>query len=65
MERARQTVIWFANSEKVLSILAISDKIKETSLTAINKLHEMGVELYMLTGDNVINIKVDCSTGRH
>lgn len=52
-----KTVIWFASSEKVLSILAISDKIKDTSITAINKLHEMGVELYMLTGDNAATSK--------
>lgn len=47
-----KTVIWFANSHNVLGILAISDAIKESSLVAINKLHEMGIELYMLTGDN-------------
>lgn len=47
-----KTVIWFANSKEVISIVAISDKIKETSLEAINQLHQMGIELYMLTGDN-------------
>lgn len=47
-----KTVIWFADGKKALSVLAISDKIKETSVEAIRQLHEMGIELYMLTGDN-------------
>ncbi len=52
-----KTVIWFANSSDVLAILAISDQIKESSISAINKLHEMGIELYMLTGDNAATSK--------
>src|SRR5690606_39489281 len=30
-----KTVIWFANSQQALSVVAISDKIKETSVQAI------------------------------
>ena len=47
-----KTVIWFTDSEQVLSIIAISDTIKTTSLSAIQQLHQMGIEVYMLTGDN-------------
>ena len=47
-----KTVIWFANSKQTLSVLAISDKIKETSVEAIRELQNMGIDLYMLTGDN-------------
>ena len=47
-----KTVIWFADQEKVLSVLAISDKVKETSVEAIAQMKEMGIDLYMLTGDN-------------
>ncbi|MDY0076521.1 MAG: heavy metal translocating P-type ATPase [Bacteroidales bacterium] len=47
-----KTVIWFANSKKALAVLAISDKIKETSVTAIKQMQAMGISLYMLTGDN-------------
>lgn len=50
--QAANTVIWFANSKKTLAVLAISDKIKETSATAIQQLKDMGIELHMLTGDN-------------
>jgi P-type Cu2+ transporter len=48
-----KTVIWFANSEKTLAVIAISDKIKETSKEAIENLIGAGIEVYMLTGDNV------------
>lgn len=47
-----KTVIWFADQQQVLAVLAISDKIKETSVEAISQLKEMGIDLYMLTGDN-------------
>lgn len=46
------TVIWFANSKQALAVLAISDKIKATSVSAIKDLQNMGIEVYMLTGDN-------------
>lgn len=52
-----KTVIWFANSQEALAVLAISDKIKETSVEAIQQLKGMGIELYMLTGDNEATAK--------
>ncbi|MCX2474973.1 heavy metal translocating P-type ATPase [Pedobacter sp. MC2016-05] len=52
-----KTVIWFANSKQALSVIAISDKIKETSVQAIKEMQEMGIELYMLTGDNEATAK--------
>lgn len=51
-ENEAKTVIWFANSKKIISILAITDQIKPTSKTAIQKLQKSGIEVYMLTGDN-------------
>lgn len=47
-----KTVIWFSDSKRALSVVAISDKIKETSVEAIKELQNMGIALYMLTGDN-------------
>lgn len=52
-----KTVIWFSNSKQALSVIAISDKIKETSVQAIKEMQEMGIELYMLTGDNEATAK--------
>ncbi|KQN36298.1 copper transporter [Pedobacter sp. Leaf41] len=52
-----KTVIWFANSKEAISVIAISDKIKETSVQAIAAMQEMGIDLYMLTGDNEATAK--------
>lgn len=52
-----QTVIWFADSKQALSVIAISDKIKTTSVAAIRQMQDMGIELYMLTGDNEATAK--------
>lgn len=46
------TVIFFASRSEVLGIVAITDKIKPESVTAIKALKESGIEVYMLTGDN-------------
>lgn len=47
-----QTVIWFADEENALAILGIQDQIKPSSKSAIQKLQNSGIEVYMLTGDN-------------
>jgi len=52
-----KTIIWFADSKQALSVLAISDKVKETSVQAIKEMQEMGIDLYMLTGDNEATAK--------
>jgi len=52
LEEHAKTVIFFGNEKQVLAILAIADKIKETSKKAIETLQNRGIEVYMLTGDN-------------
>lgn len=58
MEHAKQwlneskTVIWFADSHQAIATIAITDRIKETSTSAIRQLTDSGIEVYMLTGDN-------------
>lgn len=47
-----KTVIYYANEERVLAIIAIEDKIKATSAHAIATLQKRGIEVHMLTGDN-------------
>ncbi len=50
--QSAKTVIWFSDSKNALAVLAISDRIKETSVDAIRDMQKMGIDLYMLTGDN-------------
>lgn len=47
------TIVWFADSEGVLAIIGISDPIRPTSANAVKELERMGVEVFMLTGDNM------------
>ncbi len=51
------TVFAFSNQQEVLALIAITDKIKETSIQAINGLQEMGIDVYMLTGDSEVVAK--------
>ncbi len=51
-QQQAKTVIFFADSRKVLAIIAIADKIKPTSRQAIETLQNRGIDVYMLTGDN-------------
>ncbi|HEY5368488.1 MAG TPA: copper-translocating P-type ATPase [Hanamia sp.] len=46
------TVIWFADGKSALAAVAIADKIKSTSKEAVLQLQQMGIEVYMVTGDN-------------
>jgi len=52
------TLSFFADSKQVLSVTAISDEIKESSIVAIRQLHDLGIEVHMLTGDNEQSARV-------
>lgn len=52
------TVIWFANQQEALAVIAIMDKLKDTSAAAVAQLQQMGVAVYMLTGDNAQTAKI-------
>ncbi len=49
---ASKTMIWFSDSNKAIALIAITDEVKATSLSAIQQLQSSGIEVYMLTGDN-------------
>jgi P-type Cu2+ transporter len=52
LQEKAETVVYFADSERVLALISITDKIKPTSKEAIRTLQNKGIEVYMLTGDN-------------
>lgn len=52
LENQSKTIIFLAQNRSVKGILSLSDKIKPNSKRTIDELHKMGVETYMLTGDN-------------
>lgn len=46
------TVIFFADSDQILALIAISDAIKNESFLAIQTLKKMGLSVHILTGDH-------------
>lgn len=52
LSKEAKTIVWFSDSNNALAVIAISDQIKETSISAVKQLQQSGVEVYMLTGDN-------------
>lgn len=46
--------IYVSNDSEVLGIISLSDKIKPTSKEAILKMKQLGLKVYMVTGDNTI-----------
>ncbi|CYT90389.1 heavy metal translocating P-type ATPase [Streptococcus suis] len=47
-----KTPVFLASQQEVLAVIAIADKIKETSRQAVQALQTMELEVVMLTGDN-------------
>ncbi|MEI6131608.1 MAG: heavy metal translocating P-type ATPase [Bacillota bacterium] len=51
-ENLGKTAMLFACDGKIEGIIAVADTVKETSKAAIAELVDMGIEVYMITGDN-------------
>ncbi len=47
-----KTPMYIAIEKELSGIIAVADVVKESSSSAIKKLHEMGIEVVMITGDN-------------
>ncbi|WP_423789742.1 heavy metal translocating P-type ATPase [Leptospira perolatii] len=54
-ELSAKTVVWAAieGGKKALGILALEDSLKSSSIRAVQKLRELGLELVLLTGDHL------------
>lgn len=47
-----KTPMYIAINNEIAGIIAVADIVKESSAKAIKKLHDMGIEVAMITGDN-------------
>ncbi|NJL37683.1 MAG: heavy metal translocating P-type ATPase [Leptolyngbyaceae cyanobacterium SM1_4_3] len=53
LEKDGKTVVWVAEADTVLGLIAIADTIRPDAIAAIAQLKQMGIEaIIMLTGDN-------------
>jgi Cu+-exporting ATPase len=52
LENDGKTAMIIANKEKILGVIAVADQLKETSASVVQKLQKMGINVYMITGDN-------------
>ncbi|MEK4566574.1 heavy metal translocating P-type ATPase [Alkalihalobacillus sp. FSL R5-0424] len=52
LEAAGKTAMLVAIDGTLAGVLAVADTIKDTSTAAIRRLKEMGLDVYMVTGDN-------------
>lgn len=54
-EEEGRTIVLFLKEQTPLLLIAIEDKIKESSAAAVARLKKMGIEVHLLTGDNKQN----------
>lgn len=52
LERESKTVMFLASDKIIIGLIAVADRLKPTSSAAIQKLKNMGMEIWMITGDN-------------
>ncbi|MGE9295219.1 MAG: heavy metal translocating P-type ATPase, partial [Puniceicoccales bacterium] len=56
-----RTVVWVSRGGEVIGLLAIADPIKASTPTAIKELHDQGLKIIMMTGDNEATAKAVAS----
>lgn len=52
LSSAAQTLVFVADKDQLLGVIALSDQVKAESKQAITQLHQLGVRVAMLTGDS-------------
>jgi Cu+-exporting ATPase len=51
LQEKGKTTIFAAIEDEMLALIAIADKLKDTSIQAVESLKRMGIEVWMITGD--------------
>lgn len=52
LEEAGKTAMMLASKETLLGIVAVADTVKASSKSAVERLQKLGLDVYMITGDN-------------
>jgi Cu+-exporting ATPase len=57
LQEKGKTTVFAAIDGRMLALIAIADKLKETSIQAVESLKKMGIEVWMITGDKEVTAK--------
>ena len=57
LEEQGKTAMILATRTEILGVVAVADTIKTTSAAAVEKLKKLGIEVWMITGDNARTAK--------
>src|SRR3989344_1959447 len=52
LEDQGKTIMILAGKKQILAVIGVADTIRESAKTAVTRLKEINVEVYMITGDN-------------
>ena len=52
LENEGKTVIFVGNEKEIIGLIAVMDKIRDTTVVTMNELRRRGVKTVMITGDN-------------
>lgn len=47
-----KSIVYYGNRQSLIAALAIADTIKENSADSVSQLQQLGIDVYMLTGDD-------------
>jgi Cu+-exporting ATPase len=62
LQQQGKTTVFAAQNGQALAILGISDKLKPSSVQAVDTLKKLGIEVWMITGDRLETAKSIAST---
>lgn len=57
LENEGKTVVLIGDEKKVIGLIAVRDKIRDTTIETISELRKRGIRTVMITGDNEITAK--------
>jgi Cu2+-exporting ATPase len=53
-----KTTVWFADEHQAIALIALLDKIKESSKTAVTQLQSANIAVYILSGDGEVSTRL-------
>jgi len=62
LEHQAQTPVFMAVDDKIAGIISVTDAIKSDSQAAIQRMHDLGLKVVLLTGDNRITAEAVART---